>query len=49
MAAELAGGDPALRARLLSDLARELDRLGPISRLHGHPAPVRAAAGEPPG
>ena len=47
VAAELAGGDPALRAMLLSDLARELDRLEPISRLHGHPAPVRAGAGEP--
>ena len=44
VAAELRGGDPSIRSALLADLARELDRLGPISRLHGHPAPVRAGA-----
>jgi hypothetical protein len=40
--AERTGGDPALRSALLADLARELDRLGPLARLHGHPPPVRA-------
>ncbi len=44
VAAERAGGDPALRTALLADLAREIDRLEPIARLHGHPAPVRAPA-----
>ena len=42
VAAECAGGDPSLRRALLADLARELDRLEPLRRLHGHPAPVRA-------
>lgn len=42
VAAERAGGDPSIRSALLADLARELDRLEPLSRLHGHPAPVRA-------
>ena len=46
VAAELAGGDPALRAALLADLAREIDRLGPLARLHGHSPPVRAEPGE---
>ena len=41
VAAELRGGDATIRSTLLADLARELDRLGPISRLHGHPDPVR--------
>lgn len=41
VAAERAGGDSALRRSLLVDLARELDRLGPLARLHGHPTPVR--------
>ena len=41
VAAELSGGDPSLRRALLADLAREVDRLGPLARLHGHPAPVR--------
>jgi hypothetical protein len=41
VAAELRGGEPSIRRALLTDLAREVDRLGPISRLHGHPAPVR--------
>lgn len=41
IAAERAGGDPSLRSALLADLARELDRLAPLARLHGHPAPVR--------
>ena len=44
VAAERAGGDPSVRSALLADLARELDRLGPLTRLHGHPAPVRAGA-----
>jgi hypothetical protein len=44
VAAERAGGDPSVRRALLADLARELDRLGPLTRLHGHPAPVRAGA-----
>jgi aminoglycoside phosphotransferase (APT) family kinase protein len=35
--AELAGGDPALRAELLLDLSRELVRLEPLTVLHGHP------------
>lgn len=41
VAAERAGGDPALRRALLVDLAREIERLGPLARLHGHPPPVR--------
>ena len=41
VAAELRGGDPALRHALLLDLAREIDRLRPLAALHGHPAPVR--------
>ena len=43
VAAEQAGGDPAVRRALLVDLAREIDRLGPLSALHGHPAPAREA------
>ncbi len=42
VAAERAGGDPALRSVLLADLAREIERLEPLARLHGHPPPVRA-------
>lgn len=45
VAAEQAGGDPVLRSALLADLARELDRLEPLSRFHGHPAPFRNGAG----
>jgi len=45
VAAERAGGDPALRSALLADLAREIERLGPLARLHGHPPPVRAEPG----
>jgi hypothetical protein len=41
VAAEEGGGDPALRRALLADLAREIERLGPLTALHGHPAPVR--------
>jgi aminoglycoside phosphotransferase (APT) family kinase protein len=41
VSAEQAGGDPVIRRSLLVDLARELDRLEPLARLHGHPAPVR--------
>lgn len=37
VAAELAGGDPGLRAELLLDLSRELTRLEPLTVLHGHP------------
>lgn len=39
IAAEQAGGDPELRAMLLTDLAREWARLGPLTTLHGHPRP----------
>jgi aminoglycoside phosphotransferase (APT) family kinase protein len=42
--AEGAGGDPALRERLLADLAREWARLEPLTVFHGHPRPWR---GEP--
>lgn len=45
VAAERAGGDASLRRALLADLARELDRLEPLTSLHGHPAPVRAEGG----
>jgi hypothetical protein len=48
VAAERAGGDPAIRNALLADLAREIGRLEPLARLHGHPAPVRAAATDEP-
>lgn len=37
VAAERAGGDPALRKELLLDLSRELVRLEPLTMLHGHP------------
>jgi aminoglycoside phosphotransferase (APT) family kinase protein len=39
--AELAGGDPALRAKLLADLAREWARLEPLTTLHGNRFPAR--------
>ena len=49
VAAERAGGgDAAIRRALLADLAREIERLEPLARLHGHPPPVRASAAEPP-
>lgn len=41
VAAERAGGDPAIRAALLADLAREWRRLEPLTLLHGHPRPWR--------
>jgi aminoglycoside phosphotransferase (APT) family kinase protein len=41
VAAERAGGDPAIRAALLADLAREWPRLEPLTILHGHPRPWR--------
>jgi aminoglycoside phosphotransferase (APT) family kinase protein len=46
VAAEEAGGDPAIRRALLLDLAREIDRLGPLAALHGHPEPVREATAD---
>jgi aminoglycoside phosphotransferase (APT) family kinase protein len=39
VAAERAGGDPAIRSALLADLAREWARLGPLTDFHGHPRP----------
>ena len=39
VAAEQAGGDAAIRNALLVDLAREIQRLEPLARLHGHPPP----------
>jgi aminoglycoside phosphotransferase (APT) family kinase protein len=39
IAAERAGGDSAMRAMLLADLARERARLEPLTRFHGHPPP----------
>ncbi len=44
VAAERRGGDPAIRAMLLADLAREWERLEPLTRLHGHPRPWRGEA-----
>jgi hypothetical protein len=44
VAAERAGGDAAVRERLLADLAREWQRLEPLTTFHGHPRPWR---GEP--
>ena len=41
VAAERAGGDAELRARLLADLAREWERLEPLTTFHGHPRPWR--------
>ena len=41
IAAERAGGDHEIRARLLADLARELARLEPLTVFHGHPRPWR--------
>ena len=49
VAAERAGGDAAIRAGLLADLAREVDRLEPLARLHGHPSPVRSTDPAPSG
>lgn len=39
VAAERAGGDPALRTMLLAELARDWARLEPLSVLYGHPRP----------
>jgi hypothetical protein len=46
VAAERAGGDAALRSALLADLAREIERLEPLARLHGHPPPIRSGEGQ---
>lgn len=40
IAAEEAGGDPRMRAMLLADLAREWERLEPLTTLYGHPRPA---------
>jgi aminoglycoside phosphotransferase (APT) family kinase protein len=49
VAAEKRGGDASIRGALLADLAREIERLEPLARLHGHPSPARAAGGGPSG